>query len=273
MIRFPEVARPDVTVVMLTYNRWDLTKEALRLLAEVTEPRYEVVIVDNASTDGTLDELDRVEGARILRNPRNLGLRAGQQPGRRDGEGAISTAPQQRRVGQSGLARATDRGCGCRSGSRGGGTEARSTRTDGSRRPARSSGATGGFASTATATSRTGPSTTSAGRSTTPRRHAFSSAARHSSSVGGFDPRFAPVYYEDVDLCLALAAAAGRVVYQPRSVVEHVRGASSTGRRPGRSGRTQSPLAAGPLAVRSSIDARQRAGVPSRARSLADATR
>jgi len=74
VIRFPEVARPDVTVVMLTFNRWDLTKEALRLLAEVTEPRYEVVVVDNASTDGTLDELDRVEGARILRNPRNLGF-------------------------------------------------------------------------------------------------------------------------------------------------------------------------------------------------------
>ncbi len=47
-------------------------------------------------------------------------------------------------------------------------------------------------------------------------------------SVGGFDPRFAPVYCEDVDLCLALGAGPGRVVYQPRSVVEHVRGASST---------------------------------------------
>src|ERR1700692_5078853 len=59
---------------MLTYNRGDLTKEALRLLAEVTEPRYELVIVDNASTDGTLDQLAQVSGARILRNPRNLGF-------------------------------------------------------------------------------------------------------------------------------------------------------------------------------------------------------
>jgi hypothetical protein len=47
--------------------------------------------------------------------------------------------------------------------------------------------------------------------------------------VGGFDPRFAPMYCEDVDLCLGLASAYGRVVYQPRSVVEHVRGASSSG--------------------------------------------
>jgi hypothetical protein len=37
------------------------------------------------------------------------------------------------------------------------------------------------------------------------------------------------MYCEDVDLCLALAASHGRVVYQPRSVVEHVRGASGTG--------------------------------------------
>ena len=81
MIRFPEVARPEVTVVMLTYNRWDLTKEALRLLAEVTEPRYEVVIVDNASTDGTLGELDQVSGARVVRNPRNLGFGPGNNQG------------------------------------------------------------------------------------------------------------------------------------------------------------------------------------------------
>jgi hypothetical protein len=40
VIRFPEVAQPDVSVVMVTFNRWDLTRQALTLLAEVTPPRY-----------------------------------------------------------------------------------------------------------------------------------------------------------------------------------------------------------------------------------------
>ena len=37
--------------------------------------------------------------------------------------------------------------------------------------------------------------------------------------VGGFDPRFAPMYYEDVDLCLALAASPGPVASHPRPAV------------------------------------------------------
>jgi GT2 family glycosyltransferase len=74
LIRFPEVDRPDVTVVMVTHNRWDLARRALSLLAELTAPCYEVVIVDNASTDGTLAGLDQVTRATILRNPVNLGF-------------------------------------------------------------------------------------------------------------------------------------------------------------------------------------------------------
>lgn len=228
VIRFPEVARPDVTVVMLTYNRWDLTKEALRLLAEVTEPRYEVVIVDNASTDGTRDELDSVTGARILRNPRNLGFGPANNQGAamargryllllnsdawvRPGwlqplldvveadAGVAAVAPKllypDGRLQEAGSilwrdARVRQYGDG-----------------DVPNRPEYNFARTVDYASAACLLVR---------------RSAF-------ISVGGFDPRFAPVYYEDVDLCLALGAGPGRVVYQPRSVVEHVRGASSSG--------------------------------------------
>jgi GT2 family glycosyltransferase len=228
VIRFPEVARPDVTVVMLTYNRWDLTKEALRLLAEATEPRYEVVIVDNASTDGTLGELDRVEGARILRNPTNLGFGPASNQGAamakgryllllnsdawvRPGwleplidvadadPGIAAVAPKllypDGRLQEAGSIIWRD------------GRVRQYGDGDRSNRPEYNFRRTVDYASAACLLVR---------------RSAF-------TSVGGFDPRFAPVYYEDVDLCLALAAGPGRVVYQPRSVVEHVRGASSTG--------------------------------------------
>ena len=228
VIRFPELARPDVTVVMLTYNRWDLTDEALRLLAEVTEPRYELVIVDNASTDGTLDQLTQVRGARVLRNPRNLGFGPATNQGAamargryllllnsdawvRPGwleplidvadsdPGVAAVAPKllypDGRLQEAGSivwrdARVRQYGDG-----------------DLPNRPEYNFRRTVDYASAACLLVR---------------RSAF-------IAVGGFDPRFAPVYFEDVDLCLALAAGPGRVVYQPRSIVEHVRGASSSG--------------------------------------------
>lgn len=228
MIRFPEVARPDVTVVMLTYNRWDLTREALRLLAEVTEPRYEVVIVDNASTDGTVDQLAHVGGATILRNPRNLGFGPANNQGAALARGryllllnsdawvrpgwleplidvadadatVAAVAPKllypDGRLQEAGSivwrdARVRQYGDG-----------------DIPNRPEYNFRRTVDYASAACLLVR---------------RSAF-------IAVGGFDPRFAPLYCEDVDLCLALTAGPGRVVYQPRSVVEHVRGASSGG--------------------------------------------
>jgi len=40
-------------------------------------------------------------------------------------------------------------------------------------------------------------------------------------AVGGFDDRYFPAYYEDVDLCLSIREAGLRVVYEPRSRVVH----------------------------------------------------
>ena len=45
--------------------------------------------------------------------------------------------------------------------------------------------------------------------------------------VGGFDERFSPAYFEDCDLCLALAAHGFRIRYEPRARVIH-RGSQST---------------------------------------------
>ncbi|WP_135469135.1 glycosyltransferase [Crenalkalicoccus roseus] len=45
--------------------------------------------------------------------------------------------------------------------------------------------------------------------------------------LGGFDPELAPGYYEDTDLAFKVRAAGYRTVYQPRSVVTHFEGVSS----------------------------------------------
>lgn len=45
-------------------------------------------------------------------------------------------------------------------------------------------------------------------------------------ALGGFDPLFAPAYYEDVDLAFRIRARGLRVLYQPASMVIHREGAS-----------------------------------------------
>lgn len=45
-------------------------------------------------------------------------------------------------------------------------------------------------------------------------------------SIGGFDERFAPAYYEDVDLAFEVRNRGFRVVFQPKSIVIHFEGIS-----------------------------------------------
>jgi GT2 family glycosyltransferase len=228
VIRFPKVARPDVTVVMVTYNRWDLARQALSLLAEVTEPRYEVVIVDNASTDGTIDELGRIEGARILRNSSNLGFGPANNQGAAMARGRhlllLNSDAWVRPGWLEPLIETADAEMGVAA------VAAKLLYPDGRLQEA-------GSILWRDARVR------NYGDGDVPNRPEYlfrrtvdyASAAcllvRRSAfvEVGGFDPRFAPMYCEDVDLCLALAHRHGQVVYQPRSVVEHVRGASGSG--------------------------------------------
>jgi GT2 family glycosyltransferase len=46
-------------------------------------------------------------------------------------------------------------------------------------------------------------------------------------SLGGFDRRFAPAYYEDVDLCFGVRSLGYRVIYQPLSRLVHFEGATA----------------------------------------------
>ena len=46
-------------------------------------------------------------------------------------------------------------------------------------------------------------------------------------ALGGFDDHYAPAYYEDTDLAFKVRAAGHKVVYQPRAVVVHDEGATA----------------------------------------------
>ena len=47
------------------------------------------------------------------------------------------------------------------------------------------------------------------------------------ASLGGFDVRYSPAYYEDTDLAFSVRAAGRRVLYQPKSRVVHLEGITS----------------------------------------------
>ena len=71
-LHLPTSSAPRVTIMIVLYNRAELTLQCLRtLLGAAVMPSYEVIIVDNASTDSTGALLDLIEGATIIRNPEN----------------------------------------------------------------------------------------------------------------------------------------------------------------------------------------------------------
>jgi GT2 family glycosyltransferase len=71
-LQLPVSANPELSVIVVLFNRAELTFACLRSLAENYSERMEVIIVDNNSRDETSLLLDRLIGARIIRNDDNL---------------------------------------------------------------------------------------------------------------------------------------------------------------------------------------------------------
>ncbi len=72
---FPVTDLPKVSIVIPVYNKWIYTAACLRSLLEVKgKYSFEVIVVDDQSSDETADQLAQIEGLTHLRNKENLGF-------------------------------------------------------------------------------------------------------------------------------------------------------------------------------------------------------
>jgi len=73
---------PKVSIVILNWNQKDMTLGCLRSLKKISYPHYEIILVDNGSTDDSVSavrkEFPEIE---IIENSRNLGVAGGRNVG------------------------------------------------------------------------------------------------------------------------------------------------------------------------------------------------
>ncbi|MCY0885065.1 MAG: glycosyltransferase family 2 protein [Firmicutes bacterium] len=70
-----------VSIIIPAYNQLAYTRQAIASIRAHTPPPYELVLVDNASTDGTLAYFRSLPGAVVVANPVNQGHAGGTNRG------------------------------------------------------------------------------------------------------------------------------------------------------------------------------------------------
>jgi O-antigen biosynthesis protein len=71
IIELPQVTEPLVSIILVLYNRAELTLSCLHSLLQQNFTNFEVIIVDNNSSDRTKELLEKVNHAKIIFNQEN----------------------------------------------------------------------------------------------------------------------------------------------------------------------------------------------------------
>ena len=75
-------ASPRIAVVILTHEQREMTLECLDFVLRMEGPRFDVVVWDNGSTDGTVEAIaERFPGVLAHHHPTNLGVASGRNSG------------------------------------------------------------------------------------------------------------------------------------------------------------------------------------------------
>lgn len=219
---------PRVSVVVVLYNQAGLSLLCLQALAASVDVGFETIIVDNASTDRMPQLLERIRGAKVLRQDRNLGfLRAVNLAADHAVGEVLLLLNNDAVVEPATLAHAVARldaepGAGAVGGP--------IMLWDGSLQEAGSiiwrDGTTVGHgrgdSPDAAAYRFVRDVDYCSGAFLMLRRALF-------EQLGRFDERYAPAYYEETDLCVGLWQAGHRVVYDPLVRIKHFEFASDVG--------------------------------------------
>lgn len=65
------------SIIILTYNQLKYTKLCIESIKTWTRSPYELILVDNGSTDGTVEYLKSIDNAKLITNQTNLGFGKG----------------------------------------------------------------------------------------------------------------------------------------------------------------------------------------------------
>ncbi len=217
--------RPEVSVILVLFGRAELTLQCLRSLELVEDVCFEVVIVDNCSTDRTGELLARVDGVRVLDNLENVGFTlAANQGAEAAGAGCLlflnndtEVLPFSLRAGLNALQ--SKSGIGAVGGM--------ILRLDGFLQEAGcivwNDGQTAAYG---------GGEDPGSGAFLFPREVDYCSGVFLLTpttvfrELEGFDDRFAPAYFEDVDYCFRLRDHGLKTLYEPEAKVIHFGSAS-----------------------------------------------
>jgi GT2 family glycosyltransferase/glycosyltransferase involved in cell wall biosynthesis len=218
---------PEVSVVMVLYGGWKVAQRAISALAENAEPRFELILVDNASPDDTLGRIEEhVDGATVLRNTTNTGFGPASNQGAALARGRTLCFLNSDALVEPGWLPPlveTLAGPGV------GAVVPLFLNENGTVQEAGSVVDAIGHAHAVG-----GDGDPRDFQYRFPREADFGSAACMLVpadlflELGGFDELFAPAYFEDTDLCFRLHERGLKTIFEPRSRVVHMRHGSGT---------------------------------------------
>jgi GT2 family glycosyltransferase len=223
---FPDNSKnPDVSIIIPVYNQLQYTLNCLYSISSKTQGSYEIIVVDDASSDSTIITLKNIKNITIIKNEQNLGFVRCCNTGAAASRGKyLLFLNNDTIVTENWLPPLLDV------------------------IKSETVGAVGskliypdGKLQEAGAIVWNDASGWNYGRGDDPEKPEYnflrpvdycSGAAllvkkEIFERIGGFDERYIPAYYEDADLCFSIRKSGYKVMYQPKSVVIHFEGISN----------------------------------------------